>query len=146
MVRIFYTKLPSNIYAFRIFSHNFFLDSSNKRPTADMLGTAIIVAKEAKVEQVEKKATYWDLLTLPNLRIKNMCSCICWMLLGAIYYGCSQYVGQTSSNVFLTMCLTGVLRVKYIAIFEIYYNYLLITSRQYTCFGDIRYWQLPDRN
>lgn len=40
-----------------------------------------------------------------------MCSCISWMLLGAIYYGCSQYVGQISSNVFVTISLTGALKV-----------------------------------
>lgn len=88
-----------------------FFDFSNKLPTEDMLETAKIVAKEAKVGNVQKKATYWDLLTLPHLRIKNMCSCISWMFLGAIYYGCSQYVGQTSSNIFVTMPLTGVLKV-----------------------------------
>lgn len=77
-----------------------------------MLATATIIAEEAKVEDVQKKATYWDLLTLPQLRIRNMCSCISWMFLGAIYYGCSQYVGQTSSNVFVTMSLTGALKVQ----------------------------------
>lgn len=107
-----FVKLPFNIYAFTKFSYNLFLDFSNQLPTGDMLGTVKAIAKEAKVEDVQKKATYWDLMTLPHLRIRNMCSCISWMLLGAIYYGCTQYVGQTSPNVFVTMPVTGALKVQ----------------------------------
>lgn len=84
----------------------------NNLPTDNMLDVAKSIASE-KVTSNEplRKATYLDLLKTKVLRINMLGSCIIWFVLGISYYGSNQYIGQTSSNVFITVLLAGVLQI-----------------------------------
>ncbi|PZC71520.1 hypothetical protein B5X24_HaOG213193 [Helicoverpa armigera] len=83
----------------------------NNLPSGNMLDVAKSMASE-KVNSNEpiRKATYLDLLKTRLLRINIFCSCTIWFVLGISYYGSNQYIGQTSSNVFVTVALAGVLQ------------------------------------
>ncbi|KAF9414747.1 hypothetical protein HW555_007443 [Spodoptera exigua] len=84
----------------------------NNLPTDNMLDVAKSIASE-KVNSNEpiRKATYLDLLKTKVLRINIFGSCMIWFVLGISYYGSNQYIGQTSSNVFISVLLAGVLQV-----------------------------------
>ncbi|KAH9642623.1 hypothetical protein HF086_011216 [Spodoptera exigua] len=84
----------------------------NNLPTDNMLDVAKSIASE-KVNSNEpiRKATYLDLLKTKVLRINIFGSCMIWFVLGISYYGSNQYIGQTSSNVFISVLLAGVLQI-----------------------------------
>lgn len=58
------------------------------------------------------KATYMDLLRTKVLRVNIIGSCTLWFMLGISFYGSNQYIGQTSSNAFVSVALAGVLQVS----------------------------------
>lgn len=101
-------------------------DYRNNLPTDNMLDVAKSIASE-KVTSNEplRKATYLDLLKTKVLRINMLGSCIIWFVLGISYYGSNQYIGQTSSNVFITVLLAGVLQV----IFSTVFNHVVACSK-----------------
>ncbi|KAM3958892.1 organic cation transporter protein-like [Aphomia sociella] len=55
----------------------------------------------------ETKASYWDLIRIKSLRMKNIFSCVSWFILGVSFYGGNQYVGQMSYDPFLSVVLAG---------------------------------------
>lgn len=93
--------------------HTYLYDLRNKLLTEHMLDTAKEIAADSNIDNKHiTSATYMDLLRQPSMRIRNLCSCIIWFLLGLSFYGSNQYIGQTSSNVFITISLAGALQVS----------------------------------
>ncbi|XP_013191047.2 organic cation transporter protein [Amyelois transitella] len=85
----------------------------NNLPTDNMLQIAKEISDDsiARQDKSASKASYLDLIRVPSLRIRNLCSCVCWFILGLSFYGGNQYIGQTSSNTFLTIVLAGSLQI-----------------------------------
>lgn len=101
-------------------------------PPCNYLEVAQSIADESKVATSKEKqstVSYIDLLTNPRLRMKNLLSCIIWFTLGLVFYGGKQYIGQTSSNVFITIALAGVLQVNPSFKNSFHFIYLLFITR-----------------
>ncbi|XP_030025908.1 organic cation transporter protein-like [Manduca sexta] len=82
----------------------------NRRPPQNMIEIVNKIAHESTTDKPKEKASFLDLMR-PNLRTKNLCSCITWFILGMSFYGSNQYIGQTSSNPFASISLAGVLQI-----------------------------------
>nr|XP_037868083.1 organic cation transporter protein-like [Bombyx mori] len=81
-------------------------------PSSGMLSVVETLAKKGKAEiKTQRKATYMDLVRLPSLRIKNLCCCVVWLVIGISFYGGTQYFGQTSINTFLSVALGGLVQI-----------------------------------
>ncbi|XP_028166128.1 organic cation transporter protein-like [Ostrinia furnacalis] len=86
----------------------------NKMAPMNYLEVAQTIAEESKIASTKEKqstVSYIDLLTHPSLRVKNLLCCVAWFVMGIVYYGGKQYIGQTGSNVFILMALAGALQV-----------------------------------
>ncbi|KOB51777.1 putative organic cation transporter, partial [Operophtera brumata] len=79
----------------------------NHLPANNMLDVAKRIANEASSDGPKVRATYLDLIRRPAIRMNNVCCCVSWFILGLSFYGSNQYIGQTSSNVFVTIVLAG---------------------------------------
>ncbi|XP_052750909.1 organic cation transporter protein-like [Galleria mellonella] len=82
----------------------------NKLPTEGMRDVVDSIDYECNVDRArreEEKASYWDLISVASLRMKNIYSCVSWFILGVSFYGGNQYVGQTSSDPFLSVGLAA---------------------------------------
>ncbi|KAL4719751.1 hypothetical protein ACJJTC_013311 [Scirpophaga incertulas] len=107
----------------------------NKLPTHNMMEVAQSIENEYTMSDNSVKHTkvsYLDLITKPSLRLKNLCSCLAWFILGISYYGGNQYIGQTSSNTFLVILLAGALQVPGLIISGYFYK---IFGRKPTLIG-----------
>ncbi|XP_053615864.1 organic cation transporter protein-like [Plodia interpunctella] len=106
----------------------------NNLPTENMLQIAKEISDESKSRQEKSasKATYLDLIRIPSLRMRNLCSCLVWFILGLSFYGGNQYIGQTSSNTFLSIVLAGALQIPGLIIAGILYKRY---GRRYTAIG-----------
>lgn len=81
-------------------------------PSSGMLSVVETLAKKGKAEiKTQRKATYMDLVRLPSLRIKNLCCCVVWLVIGISFYGGTQYFGQTSINTFLSVAVGGLVQI-----------------------------------
>ncbi|XP_059047546.1 organic cation transporter protein-like [Achroia grisella] len=97
----------------------------NKLPTEGMRNVVDSINHECNVDRArreEEKASYWDLVRLPSLRMKNIYSCVAWFILGVSFYGGTQYVGQTSSDPFLSVVLAAAFQVPGIAFSGYFYK------------------------
>lgn len=71
-----------------------------------------IASEGSSTQKIHRKATLRDIVTLPSLRVKNLCSCLIWFTSGLSYFGSNQNVGQTNSNALLAFGLVGVAEVS----------------------------------
>ncbi|XP_026738656.1 solute carrier family 22 member 7-like [Trichoplusia ni] len=85
----------------------------NNLPSDNMLDVAKAIAYDnANSKDAQQgKATYMDLLRTKVLRVNIVGSCTLWFMLGISFYGSNQYIGQTSSNAFVSVALAGVLQL-----------------------------------
>ncbi|RVE41966.1 hypothetical protein evm_013375 [Chilo suppressalis] len=86
----------------------------NNLPSQNTLEIAKRISSEEKIQSEKDKnakMSYWILISHPTTWLSNLCSCAVWFCLGVSLYGGNQYVGQTSSNVFLSSILIGALQI-----------------------------------
>ncbi|CAB3233021.1 unnamed protein product [Arctia plantaginis] len=85
----------------------------NNLPTENMLEVVKSIAADNvnSNDKKQSKATYMDLVKTKALKLNSICSCTIWFTLGITFYGSNQYIGETSSNIFISIFLAGLLQI-----------------------------------
>ncbi|XP_075984956.1 organic cation/carnitine transporter 2-like [Anticarsia gemmatalis] len=98
----------------------------NNLPSDNMMDVAKSIAAENvdPGDSKQGKATYLDLLKTKALRRNILGTCTMWLITGITFYGSNQYIGQTSSNVFISILLAGALQIPGIILGSIMCKYI----------------------
>jgi len=83
----------------------------NKLPTEN-IRASLEATHGAKTESERNaKGNFLDLFRTPNMRVKTICMDFNWFVCGMCFFGISQYVGETSGNVFINVSLSAVFTI-----------------------------------
>ncbi|VVC94746.1 unnamed protein product [Leptidea sinapis] len=82
----------------------------NGLPTTKIGETLNKMAEEIRAKSDEARANYSDLMH-PTLRVKTICCCIMWMVVGLTFYGVNQFISQTSPDPFVTVAAAGAIQI-----------------------------------
>lgn len=106
----------------------------NNLPSEHMIDIAqSIVVDEANFNiNKQEKATYLALLKTRTLRLYTFCSCTIWFMIGVTFYGSNQYIGQSSSDVFISISTAGALQIPGMLIAALLCKYI---GRRLTLIG-----------
>lgn len=52
-----------------------------------------------------------ELIKTKNTRMKTICTCIIWMVIGLCYFGVAQYMGQIGGNIFVNIAIAGGIQI-----------------------------------
>lgn len=64
-----------------------------------------------KKSTLDYKASFFDLLRTPNMRIKSLCIFFNWIVCGMGLFGISQYIGQVGGDIFINFAVSGAIQI-----------------------------------
>ncbi|CAB3224754.1 unnamed protein product [Arctia plantaginis] len=98
----------------------------NNLPTENMLDVVKSIAADNvnSNDKKQSKATYMDLVKTKALKLNSICSCTIWFTLGITFYGSNQYIGETSSNIFISIFLAGLLQIPGLILASVLCKYI----------------------
>ncbi|XP_011869932.1 PREDICTED: organic cation transporter protein isoform X2 [Vollenhovia emeryi] len=60
---------------------------------------------------LDYKASFFDLLRTPNMRVKSLCIFFNWIVCGMGLFGISQYIGQVGGDIFINFAVSGAIQI-----------------------------------
>ncbi|CAG4985422.1 unnamed protein product [Colias eurytheme] len=82
----------------------------NGLPTTKIDDTLKQISEEIREKSQTTRANYTDLMR-PCLRVKTVCCCFMWTIVGLTFYGINQYISQTSPDPFVTVAAAGAIQI-----------------------------------
>ncbi|XP_018372686.1 PREDICTED: organic cation transporter protein-like isoform X2 [Trachymyrmex cornetzi] len=64
-----------------------------------------------KKSTLDYKASFFDLLRTPNMRIKSLSIFFNWIVCGMGLFGISQYIGQVGGDIFINFAVSGAIQI-----------------------------------
>ncbi|XP_018406233.1 PREDICTED: organic cation transporter protein-like [Cyphomyrmex costatus] len=64
-----------------------------------------------KKSTLDYKASFFDLLRTPNMRIKSLSIFFNWFVCGMGLFGISQYIGQVGGDIFINFAVSGAIQI-----------------------------------
>lgn len=86
------------------------LISRNNLPTSHIEETLQKLSTDISSSSSDNQLNYLDLFSAPLL-VKTVCTGALWLISGISFFGLNQYIGQTSSDPFITVFVAGAIQV-----------------------------------
>lgn len=70
-----------------------------------------VVKLAGQSKEKHKGGNALELVKTKHTRIKTICTCIIWLVIGLCYFGVAQYMGQIGGNMFINIAIAGGIQI-----------------------------------
>lgn len=85
----------------------------NKLPTYTIQEKVSAYQEETNHNQNQNKngGNFFDLIKTREMRIRTICIFVNWIVVGLVFYGVAQFMGQISGNIFINVTISGLVQI-----------------------------------